>query len=84
MLHYTQPYEFSIFLQAIGQAISYRKTIGYRPNDLSFTKTALVKIIEGYAREARVRNLGEEIANIIRKILIKIPRIDVIHRAGWF
>jgi ATP-dependent Lon protease len=36
--------------------------------DISFQKSALLKIIRGYTLEAGVRNLEREIANVLRKI----------------
>jgi len=40
---------------------------GLKPGDLEFTEEALERIIEGYTREAGLRNLEREIANICRK-----------------
>lgn len=51
-----------------------RKTMGLKAGDISFTKGALAQIINGYAREAGVRNLENNIKKIMRKVAVKIAR----------
>ncbi|MCW5851123.1 MAG: endopeptidase La [Anaerolineae bacterium] len=47
-----------------------------RPDEVTFTDTALRKIAEDYTREAGVRNLEREIGSVIRKIATKIAAGD--------
>lgn len=49
-----------------------RKLMGLKVKDLGFTKEALKSIINGYAREAGVRNLENLIKKVLRKISVKI------------
>lgn len=51
-----------------------RKLMGLKTKDVSFTKGALAQIINGYAREAGVRNLENNIKKIMRKVAVKIAR----------
>ncbi len=51
-----------------------RKQMGLKVSDVTFTKPALVQIINGYAREAGVRNLENCIKKILRKVAVKIVR----------
>jgi len=51
-----------------------RKQMGLKASDVSFTKAALKDIINGYAREAGVRNLENYIKKILRKIAFKIVK----------
>jgi len=48
------------------------KAHGLADKEVSFTDKALMKIIQNYTREAGVRNLEREIANIMRKITREI------------
>lgn len=48
------------------------KENGMDKNEISFTKDALVEIIEKYAREAGVRNLEKQIRKIMRKVSLSI------------
>lgn len=52
-----------------------RKSMGLKASHVSFTKTAIEAIINGYAREAGVRNLE----NTIKKILRKVAHQIVLH-----
>lgn len=49
-----------------------RKTMGLKSNEVIFTKGALSQIINGYAREAGVRNLENMLKKVFRKIAMKI------------
>ncbi len=52
----------------------HRKEMGLKASQISFDKNALKDIINGYAREAGVRNLENLIKKILRKIAVKIVR----------
>ena len=54
-----------------------RKNMGLKPSDVIFTKGALSQIINGYAREAGVRTLENNIKKILRKVAVKIARSKV-------
>ncbi len=45
---------------------------GLNKKQLSFTQSGIKEIINGYTKEAGVRNLEREIANICRKVAVKI------------
>lgn len=51
-----------------------RKEMGLKASEVSFTAEALRQIINGYAREAGVRNLENLIKKILRKLAVKIVR----------
>ncbi len=51
-----------------------RKTMGLKASDVVFTKGGLAHIINGYAREAGVRTLENNIKKIMRKVAVKIAR----------
>ena len=51
-----------------------RKLIGLKAKEVSFTKNALRAIINGYAREAGVRGLENQIKKILRKLALQIVR----------
>ena len=51
-----------------------RKAMGLKTSDVIFSKGALAQIINGYAREAGVRGLENNIKKILRKIAVKIAR----------
>ena len=51
-----------------------RKMMGLKAGDVTFTKGALAQIINGYAREAGVRTLENNIKKILRKVAVKIAR----------
>ncbi len=51
-----------------------RKNMGLKAGDVIFTKGALAQIINGYAREAGVRTLENNIKKILRKVAVKIAR----------
>lgn len=49
-----------------------RKNMGLKTSDVEFSSEALKNIINGYAREAGVRNLENQIKKILRKVALKI------------
>lgn len=51
-----------------------RTQMGMKAANVSFTTTALKQIINGYAREAGVRNLEKQLKKIMRKVAIKIVK----------
>jgi ATP-dependent Lon protease len=51
-----------------------RKLMGLKASDVIFSKQALAQIINGYAREAGVRSLENNIKKILRKIAVKLAR----------
>lgn len=50
------------------------KTMGLKNSQVSFTRPALVQIVNGYARESGVRSLENYIKKILRKVAVKIVR----------
>lgn len=51
-----------------------RKGMGLKANEISFTKEALKTMINGYAREAGVRNLENLIKKVLRKVAVKVVK----------
>jgi ATP-dependent Lon protease len=51
-----------------------RKEMGLKASDVTFTTEGLRTMINGYAREAGVRNLENLIKKILRKLAVKIVR----------
>lgn len=51
-----------------------RKNMGLKTSEVAFSKNALTQLINGYAREAGVRNLENLIKKILRKIALKTVR----------
>jgi ATP-dependent Lon protease len=49
-----------------------RKAMGLKISDVAFTKAAIKDVINGYAREAGVRNLENYLKKILRKVAYKI------------
>lgn len=49
-----------------------RKAMGLKTTDVMFTKAAIKDVINGYAREAGVRNLENYLKKILRKVAHKI------------
>jgi len=54
----------------------HRKDMGLKASDVTFTDSALVAIIEGYAREAGVRSLENNVKKVLRKVARKIVEAD--------
>lgn len=52
----------------------HRKQMGLKPAQVEFTTPALRQLIDGYAREAGVRTLENNIKKILRKLTVKIIR----------
>jgi ATP-dependent Lon protease len=48
------------------------KENGLKPGEIELTETALREIVEGYTREAGVRNLERQVGKIFRKLAAKI------------
>jgi ATP-dependent Lon protease len=53
---------------------SNRKEMGLKPSQVSFSEAALLDIVNGYAREAGVRNLEGLIKKILRKVAFQIVK----------
>jgi ATP-dependent Lon protease len=51
-----------------------RKSMGLRKENIQFTDESLSKMIDGYAREAGVRTLENQIKKIMRKVALQIAR----------
>lgn len=51
-----------------------RKAMGVKASNVTFTKSALKQMINGYARESGVRGLEGLIKKILRKVAVKIVR----------
>jgi ATP-dependent Lon protease len=53
-----------------------RKKHGLKASQIKFTLGAIQQVIEGYAREAGVRNLENNLKKIIRKVAVEIVRSE--------
>lgn len=53
-----------------------RKHMGLKATQVEFTKPALRQLINGYAREAGVRTLENNIKKILRKLALEIVRLN--------
>jgi ATP-dependent Lon protease len=53
-----------------------RKNMGLKLQDVQFSKGALKTIINGYAREAGVRSLENNLKKIMRKVAVKVVRAE--------
>jgi ATP-dependent Lon protease len=51
-----------------------RKLMGLKSQDLDFSVSALKEMINGYAREAGVRSLENNVKKIMRKVAVKVVR----------
>jgi ATP-dependent Lon protease len=67
---YTEPEKVEIAKRFLVR--KQRENCGLKPDNPLFTDEAIQGIIRGYTREAGVRNLEREIANICRKVARKV------------
>lgn len=51
-----------------------RKSMGLKTTQVNFTQEAIGSVIDGYAREAGVRSLENNIKKILRKVAVKLVR----------
>jgi len=56
-----------------------RKAMGLKVGDVKFTTTAIREIANGYAREAGVRNLENNIKKVLRKVAYEIVKEEEKH-----
>jgi ATP-dependent Lon protease len=57
----------------------HRKIMGLKTNQVEFATDTLKELIDGYAREAGVRTLENNIKKILRKVTLKIVRVQESH-----
>ncbi len=69
---YTEPEKVEIAKRFL--VPKQREAAGLKPENLTLTDDAVTGIIRGYTREAGVRNLEREIANIPRKVARKVVK----------
>ncbi|MBZ5543860.1 MAG: endopeptidase La [Acidobacteriia bacterium] len=69
---YTEPEKLEIAKRFLVK--KQLEAAGLKPENLTFTDDALVSVIRHYTREAGVRNLEREIANISRKVARKVVK----------
>ncbi len=69
---YTEPEKLEIAKRFLVR--KQREAAGLKLENIELTDEALVGIIRGYTREAGVRNLEREIANICRKVARKVVK----------
>ena len=59
-----------------------RKLMGLKTSHISFTKTGLKSLINGYARESGVRNLENLIKKIMRKVAMEIAEFKEMRKSS--
>ena len=69
---YTEPEKLEIAKRFLVK--KQLEAAGLKPQNLSFADDALIGVIRHYTREAGVRNLEREIANICRKVARKVVK----------
>ena len=69
---YTEPEKLEIAKRFLIR--KQREATGLKPDHLTITDDAVIEIVRGYTREAGVRNLEREIANICRKVARKVVK----------
>jgi ATP-dependent Lon protease len=69
---YTEPEKVEIAKRFL--VLKQREAAGLKPENLTLADDAITGIIRGYTREAGVRNLEREIANICRKVARKVVK----------
>jgi ATP-dependent Lon protease len=69
---YTEPEKLEIAKRFLVK--KQREAAGLKPENLSLTDDGIVHIIRHYTREAGVRNLEREIANVSRKVARKVVK----------
>jgi ATP-dependent Lon protease len=69
---YTEPEKLEIAKRFLVK--KQLEAAGLKPPNLTFTDDALIGVIRHYTREAGVRNLEREIANICRKVARKVVK----------
>ncbi|HEV2348492.1 MAG TPA: endopeptidase La [Terriglobia bacterium] len=69
---YTEPEKVEIAKRFLIR--KQQEQAGLKPENLAFTDDAVANIIRGYTREAGVRNLEREIANVSRKVARKVVK----------
>ena len=72
MIGYTEPEKLEIAKRFLVR--KQREATGLTEEILTFTDEAIVRMIQNYTREAGVRNLEREIANIGRKVARKVVK----------
>lgn len=69
---YTEDEKLEIAVQFL--VTKQKENHGLKDVDVTFTKNAILSVIQKYSREAGVRNLEREIANIMRKIAKEVVK----------
>jgi ATP-dependent Lon protease len=69
---YTEPEKVEIAKRFLIR--KQQEQAGLKPENLTFTDDAVANLIRGYTREAGVRNLEREIANVSRKVARKVVK----------
>jgi ATP-dependent Lon protease len=72
LVGYMEPEKLEIAKRFL--VIKQREAAGLKPENLAFTDDAILGVIRSYTREAGVRNLEREIANVCRKVARKVVK----------